>query len=407
MRLKDRQIGAYGAGKAGGNGKDGESQGDRPGDRPGDRRLGKDRPAERKDTPNKGSAPPQSGTAKPKTPSLPSFLKTDTGELAYRKVAKFLIILGKDEGAKILALLEPAQIERVTAEIAAVRSVSPEEAERLLDEFGLRAAKAALPRGGIDAARDMLVKAFGRERGLDFLRRAAPADVPKPFDFLLSLEPPQALLLLKDESLAVAALVLSRVEPAYASKVIARMSDAEKREVVLRIARMGKVDPDVLARTQTALEEKARKLGKVVTEEIDGASALAGILRYMSPSSERLILDALDEGAPAVVDRVKEGLFTLEDVLDVPPRDLQEALRLYKDEALALVLKGKDGPFRDRVMANLSEGRRRAVEDEGLIMGAVRREDIDAATRDFLGYFKRLREEGKLVLLSDEGEYIR
>ncbi|MBN2875284.1 MAG: flagellar motor switch protein FliG, partial [Spirochaetales bacterium] len=51
---------------------------------------------------------------------------------------------------------------------------------------------------------------------------------------------------------------------------------------------------------------------------------------------------------------------------------------------------------------NVSRSKRTLVLEESDIMGTVRRDEVDKATRSFLEYFKRRWEDGDLVLDGDD-----
>ena len=83
-------------------------------------------------------------------------------ESVYRRVAKFLIILGVEQSAKVLQLLTPEQIEKIVPELASIRSVSPEEKEVILAEFeGL--ANQTMELGGKQTVFTILEKAYGEQ----------------------------------------------------------------------------------------------------------------------------------------------------------------------------------------------------------------------------------------------------
>ena len=84
--------------------------------------------------------------------------EADGRDSVYRRVAKFLLIIGVDEAAKILPHLTEEQTEKIIPEIASIRSVSPEETRQILEEFETLL-KNAREGGGIDTACEILRKA--------------------------------------------------------------------------------------------------------------------------------------------------------------------------------------------------------------------------------------------------------
>jgi len=326
-----------------------------------------------------------------------ALLKTGS-ESGVARAARFLLLLGTDEASKVISHLGPDEVEAVSREILKVKSMDAIEANEVLAEFGwLVKTKGWSIEGGPETAEKMLTAAFGSERARALLRKAAP-EALRPFRFLNDFEPKDLHLILKEESPQVLSVIVPYLEPKRASGLIERLPEELRVEVVKRVARLEKVNPEVLRRVEEALKERIRRVGTVATEELDGKAALAGILRHVDPRLEERVLEALEEESPELSKNVRERLFTLEDVLRVPDRYLQNALRDFQDRDVAMLLKGRDDEFKGKVLRNVSSNRRSLIVDEYSFLGAVRREDADEAAREFLGYLKRAWEDGDLVL---------
>ena len=301
----------------------------------------------------------------------------------------------------MLSQLPAEDIERVSKEILSIKRIDAIEANEVLAEFGwLVKTKGWALEGGPETAEKILVAAFGPERARELLRKAAPGTI-RPFRFLNDFEPSELQVILKDESPQVLALILPYIEPKRASGLIELLQEPQRIDVVKRVARLEKVNPEILRRVEETLKDRIRRIGTMASDEIDGKAALAGILRHVDPRLEARVLEALDEESPEISRSVRERLFTLEDVVRVPSRELQKALRDFQDRDLALVLKGRGDEFREKILANVSKNRRELIIDEYKLLGAVRREDADEAARELLAYLKHAWDSGELVL---EGE---
>ena len=109
--------------------------------------------------------------------------EADGSDSVYRRVAKILLLVGIDEAAKILPHLTAEQTEKIIPEIASIRSVSPEEAAVILEEFNGLLEKSR-ESGGVETAREILEKAYGPEKAREMLEKSAPFGGAKPFDYL-------------------------------------------------------------------------------------------------------------------------------------------------------------------------------------------------------------------------------
>jgi flagellar motor switch protein FliG len=331
-----------------------------------------------------------------------------SGDSKYRRVAKFLILIGGDKAAGILSRLDEEQVEAVSREIAGIRAVSSEEGEGILREFKALLSTAypyaGAASGGLEEARRLLYAAFGPEKGEGILNRSVPSSRRNPFGFLEELKPEQIALLLKNETAPAAALVLSRLSPKLTASVLANTLPERKLDIIRRIARMGESLPEVLERVADALREKARSFADPAAEtmELDGMKTLAEILKQGDYSFGDRILEELEEQDPELGKDLKERLYTLEDLIRAQDKPLQEKLRAMADRDIALLLKGKEPGFTGKILSNLSAQRQAAVREEGEILGPVPRKDVDAVTRDFLAWFRLSREEGHILLMDSE-----
>ncbi len=330
-----------------------------------------------------------------------ALLKTGD-ESGVSKAAKFLLLLGTDQASKVLSHLSPAEIEAVSKEILKVENLGAREANEVLAEFGwLVKTKGWSVDGGPEIAEKMLTAAFGEERAQALMRKAAP-ESRRPFKFLEAYDDRELGIILKRESTQVLSVIVPYLEPKKASKLIERLPSEQRVDLVKRIAKLEKVGPDVIRGVEEGIKERIRKVGTMSSEEIDGKAALAGILRHVDQGLEEQVLDALDEESPELSRTVRERLFTIEDILRVPGRAMQAALRDFQDRDIALALKGRDARFRAKLLENVSANRRAMILDEYSILGPVRRDDAEEAARELVGYFKRAWEDGDIALEGDE-----
>jgi flagellar motor switch protein FliG len=335
----------------------------------------------------------------------PQFIKTPEtgsrgsgGESKLRRTAKFLVLIGAEEASRILPRLEPEQIEAISREIAAVRGIGAEEGKEILGEFKSLLSSAyrlgGAASGGPEAARRILCAAFGPEKGEALLGRALPFAGKGPFAFLEDFKGEQINFLLKDDSPAAAALILSRLSPKLSAEVLALRPD--RGELARRIARGGQATPEVLGRVAEALKEKALALGSgTETLEIDGAKTLAEILRHVDYALGDRLLRELEERDPALGRNLREEMLGLDDTAGLDDRVLQEKLRTMGDRDIALLLKGRSRDFTEKLLSNVSAERRLRIQEEGELMGPVPRRDAEAAARSFLDW---LWQEGPQVL---------
>ena len=321
----------------------------------------------------------------------------------YRRVAKFLLLIGIDEAAKIIPHLSPEQTEKIIPEIASIRSVDPDEAAVILAEFE-NLVQRSREDGGVTTAKAILVKAFGQERAEQMLEKSVPFHKGKPFEYMQEMEGERVFFLLKEESSAVQALVLSHLKPKVAADVINKMELDAKTEVVRRLANLKKIDPEVLRRVDQAMSEKVKTANTSKSDSIDGRGALADILKKMSPDSEKNILTMLSDTDPDLGVDLRQRLFTVDDVLNCDDRVMQEKLHQMSETEIAYLVAGKSQDFRDKIFKNISKGRGDIVLEEEQIHKPMLKKDCETVTAEFFSFLRRKWEAGELRIIGRDDE---
>lgn len=329
---------------------------------------------------------------------VPVSTPEETGkDSVYRRVAKFLVLIGEDEAAKILPHLSEKQIERIIPEIASIRTVGKDEAAVIMAEFQ-SLLEDARKSGGVETAREILQKAYGKDKADAMLSRAVVNEGKRPFEYLNDADNERIYLLLKDENVGVQSLVLSHLNPKKAAAVINLMNPSEKKEVVMRLAKMEPVNPDILRRLDQAMHEKSLNQTIEKAENIDGRNVLAQILKKMDVGAENDILSYLSDDDPDLGQDLRSRLFTIDDVIKADDRFVQDKLRSMEERDIAYLIAAKPEDFRNKVLDNLSQGRRAEVLDQEEILKPMRRSDCERITAEFFSVLRRAYEDGHLII---------
>ncbi len=334
-------------------------------------------------------------------------IKEISRDSGYGKAAKFLILLGEEEAARVLKHLSEEEIEGVTREIAAIERVDGREAKKILEEFGyLARSRNLLARGGLERAREMLEAAFGKEKGEIAYQRLLEKTDYLPFSFISSLDFNQVLTILREESVPVISLIISCLEPPMAAKILTGFPKEMQKDLARRVGRMDKVSPDVLRQAEESLRQKIKRQGTTSTLEIDGKSALTEIMKYLDVGTENYLLDELAEKDPELADTIKKKLFNIDVINKIRDRDLQRVLRDFTDREIALMLKGKSESLKQKVYENISARRREMIKLEYEDLGEVLKSDADKVTLEFMNFIRRQVEMGELLIVEEREEVV-
>lgn len=323
--------------------------------------------------------------------------EADGRDSVYRRVAKFLLIIGVDEAAKILPHLTEEQTEKIIPEIASIRSVSPEETRQILEEFETLL-KNAREGGGIDTAREILKKAYGEKKAKELIDKSVPFPLEKPFEYLNDIDNERINLLLKEESVQVKALILSHLNPKKAASVINLMDSKEKSEVAFRLLKLEPVSPEVIKNLDEVLHKKVLLQNSQRTNSLDGKNILAEILKKMSFSTENSILSKISTEEPSLANDLRERLFTVDDVVNSDDRFVQETLMMYSNYEIACLVYKREEKFTKKIFQCISQGRVSQVQEELNINQTFLKSECDKIYSKFLNTLRNAFEEGKLFI---------
>lgn len=323
--------------------------------------------------------------------------EADGRDSVYRRVAKFLLIIGVDEAAKILPHLTEEQTEKIIPEIASIRSVSPEETRQILEEFETLL-KNAREGGGIDTAREILRKAYGEKKAKELIDKSIPFPLEKPFEYLDDIDNERINLLLKEESVQVKALILSHLNPKKAASVINLMDSKEKSEVAFRLLKLEPVSPEVIKNLDEVLHKKVLLQNSQRTNSLDGKKILAEILKKMSFSTENSILSKISTEEPSLANDLRERLFTVDDVVNSDDRFVQETLMMYSNYEIACLVYKREEKFTKKIFQCISQGRVSQVQEEFNINQTFLKSECDKIYSKFLNTLRNAFEEGKLFI---------
>lgn len=308
---------------------------------------------------------------------------SDGKDSVYRRVAKFLLIIGEDEAAKILPHLPENQIEKIIPEIASIRTVNKEETAQILEEFN-ELVENSKKQGGIETARLMLEKAYGKNRANNLINKTVPKQNEKFFDYLNDENDKKIQKLLEGENIGVQTIVLAHINPQKAANIINKMDDQNKKNVILRLANFNSVDSEIIRRIDNAMHEKLKNLSIESEEIIDGRNALAKILKKMDLSSENEIIKNLSTEDPDLGRDIKDRLFTLDDVIFADDKYLQNILWQMSEKDIAFLIATKKDEFREKILQNVSTSRKTEIIEQEEILKPMRKSDCDKITTDFI-----------------------
>jgi flagellar motor switch protein FliG len=198
-------------------------------------------------------------------------------------------------------------------------------------------------------------------------------------------------------------VVLSKVRPEHAARVLGLLPEPFAMEVIMRMLRMEAVQKEVLDDVERTLRiEFMSNLAR--TSRRDSHESMAEIFNYFDRGTEARFLTGLEERNKDSAERIKALMFTFEDLGKLDPSGIQTLMRGTENDKLALALKGSSETVRDLFYSNMSERAAKMMKEDMQAMGPVRLRDVDEAQTYIVQIAKDLAAKNEIVIADNKGD---
>ena len=343
------------------------------------------------------------------TPSPPPKRSGPRKELTGRqKAAIFLVTLGSEISSEIFKHLREDEIEALTFEIARLDTIEAVDRDAVLMEFKeLMMAQDFISTGGIDYARELLEKSLGSQKAVDIINRLTSSLQVRPFDFIRRTDPAHLLNFIQQEHPQTIALILAYLEPQKASIILGSLPHEIQSDVAKRIATMDRTDPNVLREVERVLEKKLSTLSSEDYTAAGGVENIVEILNMVDRSTEKTIIESLEEEDPELAEEIKKRMFVFEDIVLLDDRAIQKVLREVDTAELAKALRGVEAEVQDKIFRNMSKRAAALLKEEMEYMGPVRLKDVEETQQKIVSIIRKLEDQGEIVVArSGEDEMV-
>lgn len=314
-----------------------------------------------------------------------------------QKAAVLMLALGEEKSSRLFSLMHEEEIKEVSAAMAQLGSVRAEMVEQLCVEFGESMGSMSNLVGSFESTERILHRALPRERVTQIMEEIRGPAGRTMWDKLGNVHEAVLANYLKNEYPQTVAVVLSKVRPDHAARVLTLLPDSFSIEVVMRMLRMESVQKDVLDGVERTLRaEFMSNLARSTRR--DAHEMMAEIFNNLDRASETRFVAALEERNRESADKIKALMFTFDDLGRLSAIAVQSLLRAVEKDKLPLALKGASESLRDLFLKNLSERAGKMLRDDIEGLGPVRLRDVDEAQAGIVTLAKELAAQGTIEI---------
>lgn len=319
------------------------------------------------------------------------------------KAAIVLMSLNEANAAKLFGLLHEDEIKEISQTMSVLGTVSPDVVERLFFDFSNALSETLSFVGNLDNTERLLANVLGKDKVNNIMEDIRGPAGRNTWDKLGNVSEEILAAYLKTEYPQTAALIISKLKAGHGAKVISYLPEEFASEVILRMLEMDNVKKEVLDGIEKAL--RAEFISTVAkTHKLDNDEIMAEIFNNFDRSTEAKYMEMLEKRSPDSADKIKNLMFTFEDLKKSDQPGIQALMRVADKGKLTIALKGASEEIRDLFVKNMSARASKIMLEEMESMGPVRMRDVDEAQTAIIGQAKDLVASGEMTLAQGEGE---
>jgi flagellar motor switch protein FliG len=282
-------------------------------------------------------------------------------------------------------------------------TVDASAVEGLLLEFVSRLSATGAIMGNFDATERLLHQYLPPERVggiMDEIRGPAGRNM---WEKLSNVQEQVLANYLKNEYPQTVAVVLSKLKPEHAARVLAILPEDFSLEVVNRMLKMEAVQKEVIERVESTLRtEFMSNLSQ--TRRRDAHEVMAEIFNGFDRQTETRFMTALEETNRESAERIKNLMFTFDDLVKLDNGSAQTLMRNIDKEKLAIALKGANETVRTFFLSNMSSRAGKMLADDMQALGPVRLRDVDDAQGLLVNLAKDLAAKGEIMISKNRND---
>ncbi|WP_096701698.1 flagellar motor switch protein FliG [Magnetospirillum sp. 15-1] len=314
-----------------------------------------------------------------------------------QKAAMFMLSLNEEHSSKLFGMLGDDEIKELSQIMASLGTVSSNLVERVFVEFADALSSTGSLTGSFDTTERLLMKSLPKDRVNSIMEEIRGPAGRTMWDKLGNVSEQVLANYLKNEYPQTVAVVLAKIKPDHASRVLAILPENFAMEVIMRMLRMEAVQKEVLDGVEKTLRtEFMTNLAR--TQRRDAHELMADIFNNLDRNTENRFMSALEERNRESAEKIKALMFTFDDLTRIDASGIQVLLRSVEKDKLAIALKGGADAVKELFFKNMSERAGKMLREDMEALGPVRLRDVDQAQAAIVVMAKELAASGQIVI---------
>lgn len=318
----------------------------------------------------------------------------------YEKAAILINYLGKGALSVLFKTLDDGDIRKLLNMMQKYRVVPVHVTKKVLEEFyELVSETQDYIFSEKSSTKDSIIDALGEERARGILGGVNMNAVgSRNLESLEMVDAKSLSAFLVNEHPQTVAVILAHLEPEKKGEVLKRLPETLQAEVVLRMANLDNVAPELIAEIDAVLKRELSSMSTVEQAALGGVQPVAEMLNVMDKNTESSIMSRLEEKDPLLAEEIRKLMFVFDDISKIDDRGIQTLLKEIANDKLLLALKTANEEIKNKFFKNISQRAAEMLRDDLANMGPSRLSDVEQAQQEIVNAARRLEAEGKIMI---------
>lgn len=246
--------------------------------------------------------------------------------------------------------------------------------------------------------RDFIVNALGEDRAKQLLGQIVDVGTSNTLESLELVDTRTLSNFLINEHPQTIALIIAHLNPERKVDVLRRLPEGLQAEVVLRVANLDYVSPELIAQLDDVLKTELSTLGSIDTNQLGGVEPIADMLNLMDKNSEKNIMSRVEEKDPELAEEIRKLMFVFEDLVYVDDRGIQALLKEVDQQKLVVALKTGPEEVKAKLFKNMSNRAATLLMEDLDALGPTKLSDVEKAQSEIVQKCKELEQQGKAFI---------
>lgn len=315
-----------------------------------------------------------------------------------QKAAILLLSFGEDIAGDIFKHMTEFEIKRIGSAMSRLGRLEQDVIDEVMMEFyQILQENRKFFYGGSDYTMKVIGSAFKGGEADELIEQLALGSSAN-LDALELIDPRTLTNFIRHEHPQTIALILAHLDPQKCGEVLKLLPEALHTEVILRIANLEAVAPEIIDEIDDVLRNEIQAMGSISSQKIGGVEPIAEMLNLIDKATEEQILDSLEERDPDLAEQIRQLMFVFDDLVKIDDRGIQELIKAVKTDQWKVALKTASEGVTDLIFRNMSERASKMLKEDMDAMSAVKLSDVESMQFEIVQICRKLEEEGKIVI---------